>query len=148
MRSDFYSNTHQVVPVNKVESHISLTRKNNLHMISRTQFPLTLAYTCTIHKVQGLTIPNTVVVLDLRKQKSFNYGQLYVALSRAKSFLGLTIVGSLKKANPNVIKEHERLRSDSNALIDKGSDSSKKLITLLNIRFVCKHVADFFPDDV
>ena len=66
-------------------------------MISRTQFPLMLGYVCTIHKVQGLTIPNTVVVLDLQKQKSFNYGQLYVALSRVKSLLGLTIVGNLKK---------------------------------------------------
>ena len=67
MRCDFYSNTHQVVPINRVESHISLTRKNNLNMISRAQFPLMLAYPCTIHKVQGLTIPNTVVGLDLKK---------------------------------------------------------------------------------
>ena len=71
MFSDFYSNTHQVPPINKVESHIFLTRKNHLHMISRTQFPLMLAYACTIHKVQGLTIPNTVVVLDLKKKKIF-----------------------------------------------------------------------------
>ena len=71
--SDFYSNIHPVLPVNRVESHISLTRKNNLHMISRTQFLLMLAYiyACTIHKVQGLTIPNTVVVLDSKKN---NYG--------------------------------------------------------------------------
>ena len=65
---DFYSSTHQVVPVNRVESHISLTRKNNLHMIRRTQFSLMLAYTCTIHKVQGLTIPNTVLVFDLKNK--------------------------------------------------------------------------------
>ena len=90
-------------------------------MISRTQFPLMLANTCTIHKVQGLTIPNTVVVLDLKQQKSFNYGQLYIALSRAKFLLGLTIVGNLKKdfveAHPNVIEilQYERLRSDSNS---------------------------------
>ena len=64
--------------------------------------------------------------------------------------LDLTLVGNLKKefvkAHPNVIREYERLRSDSNARIDKGSDSSQKLITLLNIRSVCKHVADFFAD--
>ena len=148
MCSDFYSNTHQVIPINRIESNISLTRKNNLHTTSRTQFPLMLAYACTIHKVEGLTVPSTVVVLDIKKQKSFNYGQLYVALSRAKSLLGLTIVGNLKKefvkAHPNLIKEYEIRRSDSNALVDKRSDSSKKLITLLNIRSVCKHVADFF----
>ena len=70
MCSDFYCNKHQVVPVNRVELHISLTRKNNLYLVSRTQFPLILAYACTIHKVQGLTIPNTKVVPDLKKNKN------------------------------------------------------------------------------
>ena len=82
------------------------------------------------------------LVFDLKKQKSFNYGQLYVALFRANSLLGLTIVGNLKKefvkVHPNVIKEYERLHSYSNALLD----SSQRLITILNIRSVCKHVAD------
>ena len=68
MCSNIYCNTHQVVPFNRVESHTYLTRKNNLHMISRTQFPLMLAYACTIQKVQGLTVRNTVVVLDLKKK--------------------------------------------------------------------------------
>ena len=71
MCSDFCSNTHQVVPINRVESRISLTRKNTLHMISRTQFPLMLAYACTIHNVQGLAMPSTKVVLDLKKTKIF-----------------------------------------------------------------------------
>ena len=31
MCNDFYSNTHQVAPINRIESHISLTRKNDLH---------------------------------------------------------------------------------------------------------------------
>ena len=65
--------------------------------------------------------------------------------------LGLTIVVNLKKefvkANPNVFKEYEKLRSDSDALIDKGSDSNQKLFTLLNIRSVCGHVTDFFLDE-
>ena len=103
--------------------------------------------------MQGLTIPNTVVVLDLKKQKLFNHGQFYVVLTCAKSLLGLIAVRNLKKkivkAHPNVIKEYERLRSDSNAVIDKGSDSSQKFITLLNIQSVCKHVAvaDCFADE-
>ena len=41
MCSDFYSNTNQVVPINRVESHISLTRKNNLYMISSMHVPFT-----------------------------------------------------------------------------------------------------------
>ena len=71
-------------------------------MIRRTQFPLKLAYACTIHKVQGLTIPNTVVLLDLKN--SFKYGKLYVPLSRAKSLIGLTIVGNLKNKLSKVIQ--------------------------------------------
>ena len=67
MCSNFYSNTHQAVPIRRPESHISLIKKNNLHMLSRTQFSLILAHTCTIHKVQDLTLPNTVVVLDSKK---------------------------------------------------------------------------------
>ena len=149
MCSDFYSNLPQVVRINRVESHIYLTRKNNLHVICTTQFPLNA---CTIHKVQSLTIANPVVILDLKeKQKSFIYDQLYVVLSRAKSLLGLAIVENLKnkffKAHSNAIKEYETLRSASNDLIDKRSDSSQNVITLLNIRSVCRHIADFFTDE-
>ena len=81
------------------------------------------------------TKPNGYPWLKKKKKKqSFNYDQLYAVLSRAKSLLRLTIVGNLKnkffKAHPNEIKEYETLRSASNDLIDKRSDSSQNLITL------------------
>ena len=53
--------------------------------IQRIQFPITLAWACTIHKVQDLTLQNVVISFKLNKQKSFNNGQVYVALSRATS---------------------------------------------------------------
>ena len=56
MASNLYCNLNQVVPGYRVESHISLSRKNNLHVIRRTKFSLMLAYACIIHKVKGLTI--------------------------------------------------------------------------------------------
>ena len=45
------------------------------------QLPITLAWACTVHKVQGLTLDRVVVSFELSKQRAFNYGQVYVAIS-------------------------------------------------------------------
>jgi ATP-dependent DNA helicase PIF1 len=48
---------------------------------TRYQVPLLLAWAVTVHRAQGLTLDN--LVFDMRS--SFAHGQVYVALSRARS---------------------------------------------------------------
>ena len=50
--------------------------------MSRTQFPIKLAYAITINKAQGQSLERVGLYLD---NQVFSHGQLYVALSRATS---------------------------------------------------------------
>lgn len=54
---------------------------------SFTQYPVKLAWALTVHKSQGLTFNNAIIDLG---HGAFAGGQTYVALSRCRSFEGMT----------------------------------------------------------
>jgi hypothetical protein len=123
--------------------------------MQRLQFPVTLAWACTVHKVQGLTLNNIVVSFDLKKQRYFNYGQIYVALGRTTSLNGLHILGTLEskhiRANPKVQEEYERLRETSSLHPHITTDlcnTETVSICLLNIRSFKKQSLDLRDDPI
>lgn len=58
-------------------------------LLSRCQLPLVAGWAMTVHKSQGMTLNRVVVNLA----RAFEEGQMYVALSRARSLEGLKVEG-------------------------------------------------------
>ena len=153
--ADRYARENGVVPIYPELARIKVRPgKPSSPEIQRLQFPITLAWASTVHKVQGLTVDEIVVCFDLYKQTHFNYGQVYVALSRARSIQGLYIIGQLEnkhiRANPKVHAEYERLRKQTEAssfFTSSVSNLHQNLtVCLLNIRSLSKHCIDIKHD--
>ncbi|XP_068742581.1 uncharacterized protein [Montipora capricornis] len=144
---------NRVVPIEPVLAKFKVhPNKPSSPEIQRMQFPLTLAYAVSIHIVQGLSLNSLVINFELVKKRSFNYGQVYVALSRATSVNGIHILGKINskhvKADPRVHKEYERLREISKTMgtSEKYKDNAMLTICLLNIQSLKKHSLDIKYD--
>ena len=114
---DTFASRNLWVPIEKAEASIRIrTNKDSSPAVTRTQFPLMLAQGCTVHKVQGLTLEEVIISFDLVKQKNFNYGQMYVALSRVTSLKCLYLIGEISvsyiRADPRGIYENHRIRNE------------------------------------
>lgn len=83
------------IPVGFISSDLE---ENGEVLITSIQIPLKVAYAISIHKSQGCSLD--YVEMDLTK--IFEYGQVYVALSRARTLEGLRILG----INYNKIAAH------------------------------------------
>ena len=98
------------------------------------QFPIKLAYAFTIHKAQGQTYDK--VILDLNSH-IFAPGQLYVALSRAKSLQGLFLTKPVTYSDiisdDSIFVFLEQLRQYNNASITHCDTLHKKTIRITSL---------------
>ena len=115
---------HQLI---RVKSKFQLLDKA---YVIRQQFPITVAYSITIHKSQGLTLRNVVVDIG---NSVFTCGQSYVALSRVTSLAGLNLINfdprSIKALN-SAVAEYTFLRKKFTPRLPALSANRKKSIRI------------------
>ena len=91
---------------------------------SFVQYPLKLAWAITIHKSQGLTFEKAII----DAQAAFAHGQVYVALSRCKSFEGIVLRSKIAYSSvktDSVVKNYSE-EAERNAPDEEHLNKSKQ----------------------
>lgn len=83
------------------------------------QYPLKLAWAITIHKSQGLTFDKAII----DAQAAFAHGQVYVALSRCRTFEGMVLSSALTSSSVKTDRTVNRFVADA----QENSPSKEKL---------------------
>ena len=149
-RTDTYAMENNCIPIKQSESSITVDRVT----FQRKQFPIMLANSCTVHKLQGQELPSGVISFNLFGQKHFKAGQIYVALSRIQSLDGLFISGNVDKqeirADEIAIAEYTRLREEAQfTMIERFERTDLNFVFLhLNVRSFNRHYCDIECDSI
>ena len=107
------SPNQNAVPIYQTQATFPIQKKTS-YQATRSQFPLTLAWAVTIHKCQGLTLPEIVIDMTPAKGK-FQPGEAYVAFSRVKTIEKLHIMNYTQNQihmSEQVEEEMKRLREN------------------------------------
>ena len=94
---------------------------------SRAQIPLRLAWACTTHKSQGASLDSALVDIG---SGNFEYGQAYVALSRARSLEALYVYDF----DPMAFKAHPRVKEFyKNMVVANMSEELRSTLRIITI---------------
>ena len=150
--SDSYGRMNNLVPIETIEKEFGLEPDKHRPSVKRIQFPLKLAWACTVHKVQGQTFSKIVFSFDMDRQRCFKLGQVYVALSRVTTLQGLYLTGSFKskeiRCDSRATEEYNYMRENLSleTKFDQGIIDNEFKISLLNVRSLKKHAIDIKND--
>ena len=105
--SNNFAKVNGVVPFERIELDIMLSKSSTI-FVKRTQFPIILAWACTIHKVQELILLNLAISLQRDKQATFGAGQFYVAVIRAIALSKVSLIRDLKSDMINARARYDK----------------------------------------
>ena len=88
--SVYYCVDQNAVPIHQTRATFLVDKKASFQA-TRSRFPLTLAWAVTIHKCQGLTLPEIVIDMTHAKGK-FKLGEACVTFNRVKTLEKLHII--------------------------------------------------------
>ena len=105
-----------VIPIQPIPSKIQVQVRGKTHTVTRTQFPMTGAYSFTDYRAQGQTIPYVVVDIASPPSSRLSLFNLYVALSRSSGRDTIRLLREfddetfLQGHEPELVDEDDRLK--------------------------------------
>ena len=111
--SVYHSTNQNAVPIYQTQGTFPIQKKASFQA-TRSQCPYTLACAVTIHKCQGLTLPEIVIDMTPAKGK-LKPAQAYVAFSRVRTIEKLYIINYTQNqinVSEHIEKEMKRLRKN------------------------------------